>query len=679
MFAAGGCATSEEFAERGGHLGRLTSERLERFESERAFRQYLYDAQRETRRQGGWWAGRLPQESRVARSRRQVLGPFEEEEIVVTGTRLVRQDFEAISPITTVGAEQLELTATLTTDSLLSELPQSITNNQERAVDEGDIVKRIGPYLIVLQDGRLFTVNLMPDGRPGLRLVDRENVYRDTHESDWIDEMLVYGRRILVTGYSYQLGATEISIFVMSDDGQLTREGVYYISSNDYYDSDNYATRIVGNNLVFYTPISLRGIDPDMPVRWPLVRRWLRDDEREAVLTDGEQMFDAEDIYRPIQETTNPTVYTVSICPLGATTRGDELNCRSTAFVAPGDRTIYVSPEHVYVWAAASQWEDRQGEDRCETAEDPTSVRAAATLYQVPLFGGDLRAMRTEGMPPNQFAMAAAEGEFRALVQDMCEGAELTYFHAPLGVFRRDRPAFADPRRYVSAPSLETDDFEVRFTEDYVVYGARSDWGTSPPNANETLGPARVVALPTHNPAQPVALQTPHEVIRMERLGNDMVLTGYRDRRGLNISRLDLSARPRVADTFVLEGRFETEGRSHAFNAMLEEDGSGAIGLPTAAYDEETRRYPWESEDSDVTYLTFDTRGQFSFAGVLGRGANADPSYKCEVSCVDWYGNARPIFIGGRVFALTGAHLVEGEMRDRRIVETRRVDLTAQR
>jgi len=53
----------------------------------------------------------------------------EEEAIVVTGTRLVRQDFEAISPITTVGAEQLELTATLTTESLLNELPQIVPGN----------------------------------------------------------------------------------------------------------------------------------------------------------------------------------------------------------------------------------------------------------------------------------------------------------------------------------------------------------------------------------------------------------------------------------------------------------------------------------------------------------------------------------------------------------------------
>ena len=32
------------------------------------------------------------------------------------------------------------------------------------------------------------------------------------------------------------------------------------------------------------------------------------------------------------------------------------------------------------------------------------------------------------------------------------------------------------------------------------------------------------------------------------------------------------------------------------------------------------------------------------------------------MSCVDWYGNARPIFLGGRVFALLGYELVEGRL-----------------
>ncbi len=61
----------------------------------------------------------------------------EEEAIVVTGTRLVRQDFEAISPITTVGAEQLELTATLTTDTLLNELPQIVPGNTRTSNNAG--------------------------------------------------------------------------------------------------------------------------------------------------------------------------------------------------------------------------------------------------------------------------------------------------------------------------------------------------------------------------------------------------------------------------------------------------------------------------------------------------------------------------------------------------------------
>lgn len=158
-----------------------------------------------------------------------------------------------------------------------------------------------------------------------------------------------------------------------------------------------------------------------------------------------------------------------------------------------------------------------------------------------------------------------------------------------------------------------------------------------------------------------------------------MVFTGYRDQRGLSVSRLDLSAAPRVADTLVMEGRFETEGRSHAFNATMQQDGSGALGLPTATYTEDANRLPWESDDSDVTFLTFDAAGRFGFAGTLARGTEPDPSYTCEVSCVDWYGNARPIFIAGRVFALTGAQLAEGELRDGRIHELRRLDLTAQR
>ena len=39
----------------------------------------------------------------------------------------------------------------------------------------------------------------------------------------------------------------------------------------------------------------------------------------------------------------------------------------------------------------------------------------------------------------------------------------------------------------------------------------------------------------------------------------------------------------------------------------------------------------------------------------------------CVASCLDWYGNARPIFIDNRIFALLGYELVEGRQQSGKI------------
>jgi hypothetical protein len=41
---------------------------------------------------------------------------------------------------------------------------------------------------------------------------------------------------------------------------------------------------------------------------------------------------------------------------------------------------------------------------------------------------------------------------------------------------------------------------------------------------------------------------------------------------------------------------------------------------------------------------------------------------------VDWYGNARPLFLRGRIFALLGYEIVEGSLTDGHVRETRRVN-----
>ncbi|MCY0725490.1 hypothetical protein OVW19_27505, partial [Klebsiella pneumoniae] len=95
------------------------------------------------------------------------------------------------------------------------------------------------------------------------------------------------------------------------------------------------ASRLVGDNLVVYTPFSL--VSMTRPTfRWPMVRRWVDGEDRLAADRRGRPLFDAGQIHRPVRDPGNyPTVHTVSVCPLGEVGPGRDLECRSTAFVGP--------------------------------------------------------------------------------------------------------------------------------------------------------------------------------------------------------------------------------------------------------------------------------------------------------------------------------------------------------
>ena len=45
----------------------------------------------------------------------------------------------------------------------------------------------------------------------------------------------------------------------------------------------------------------------------------------------------------------------------------------------------------------------------------------------------------------------------------------------------------------------------------------------------------------------------------------------------------------------------------------------------------------------------------------------------CELSCADWYGNSRPIFLGERILALMGGELVEGTVEKGALTSSRRL------
>jgi hypothetical protein len=574
-----------------------------------------------------------------------------------------------------------ELSASSASQASASE-PSSITNVQTQGVDEGGIVKQVGRFLIVLQDGRLFVVNTRPGEASGLALASRTNVYRSPSADTWYDELLTSGNRVLVTGYSYREQASEVTVFTIDDAGQLTREATYYITSNDYCDIENYSTRLVNGNLVIYTPLAVSSINANARMRWPVIRRWLRDGERRAEKTEGRALFDANDIYKPVQRTLQPLVHSVSVCPLGELSAGDELDCRTTAFVGGAQREFFVSTSDIFLWVTPNDWDGALNRDCARPGAAAASL--PATIFLVPLSGETPRALHARGRPSTQLALDATSEEFRALLTwnvGPCAngggGAQVRYFHAPLNAFR-ETPRDASPRAYVAAPSPEASQYEVRYTRTHVVYGGRTGWSSYPPEPNVTLPPSRVIALPLSEPSAATIVQAPHNIIRLERAGNNAILSGYRTDRGLSLSVLDLEGAPRIVSTQVLDGRYESEGRSHAFNALVGADDSGVMGLPTVTRTWEGGRWWFRSRASDISYLTLSSTGRLSAAGqLIARQDAQDPSYRCEVSCIDWYGNTRALFIANRIFGLSGTELIEGTLTNGRIRETRRLNLSS--
>ena len=73
-----------------------------------------------------------------------------------------------------------------------------------------------------------------------------------------------------------------------------------------------------------------------------------------------------------------------------------------------------------------------------------------------------------------------------------------------------------------------------------------------------------------------------------------------------------------------------------------------------------------------MVYLRWSGR-RFRPLGELDASTSGLADDACVASCVDWYGNARPIFLPERSFALMGYELVEGALSDRAIRETGRI------
>ncbi len=167
----------------------------------------------------------------------------------------------------------------------------------------------------------------------------------------------------------------------------------------------------------------------------------------------------------------------------------------------------------------------------------------------------------------------------------------------------------------------------------------------------------------------------PHGIDRIEAMGDDAVVVGS-DGKNLYFTAVDLGQRPVVAGAFVQRDAVQGEVRSHGFFYQPQTADSGLLGLPIRHAGQPGWAHLVHGS-AEVLFLQVADL-EFSKLGTLASDPHTDTNDDCRVSCVDWYGNARPIFYRGRIFALLGYELVEGVQTRGRITELRRTNMLDQ-
>jgi hypothetical protein len=531
-------------------------------------------------------------------------------------------------------------------DAVSNAKDESITNTQHAGVDEGGIVKLHGDYLVVLRRGRLFTISIHDRELRPVATVDAYPPGADPAE--WYDELLISGDRAIVVGYSYRRGGTEVGLFAIDRDGGLRHVSTSHLRSNDYYSSRNYASRLVGGKLVYYTPLMVR-VGEDPLAQLPAIREW-----RPGSRDEFERIVTPRQVYRPSRSLAGSeylTLHTITVCDIG----GSRLECEASVVIGLYSRVFYVSPKSVYVWTADWPWYTWPGHP------------LPAMLYRLPLDGSAPSGLAVAGSPVDQFSFLESEDKhLNVLVRadaagDAMWSAEWTGY-GPIGsmaLLRVPLDRFDDGNAQVTAewyrtlPAPPAGTFHNRFVGEHLLYGAGNGWGM-PVNDSST---AFVVPWKGGDVAR---LALSHGVDRIEVMGDDAVIVGE-GKGSLHFSAIRLGDRPAVLQHYAIDNASQGELRSHGFFYKAADRHSGILGLPVR----EGVRPGYEHLIYGSASIVFLRKGdrQFTPLGALTSDEERPVDDACKASCVDWYGNARPIFLRGRIFALLGYELVEGAVQ----------------
>ncbi len=571
-----------------------------------------------------------------------------------------RRSAQAMQDTAGMGAMMSAAPAAAPASKMAEAAADSITNVQHAGVDEGGIVKRHGDYLVILRRGRLFTVKIGGDELAPVSVADAFGSGISPNGA-WYDEMLISGSTIAVIGYSYERGGTEIGLFEISNAGRLRYKATYHLRSNDYYSSRNYASRLVGSKLVFYTPLVLNPYAGDPWASFPALRRW----HPGVTAAEFKPIAPATRIYRtdaPLNPEQGVALHTVTVCDLAKA----EMDCESTAVMGAPGRVFYVSGGSVYVWT--TQWYRNRA----------ALGAPGSAVFRIPLDGAAPSALKVAGSPIDQFSFLEGEdNHLNVLVRSDGRGDGMWAAERNVrdyALLRVSLDSFSDGKdtapieAYKALPRVNGHAIQNRYVGQYLLYGSGSGWN----RAQRTLF-SQVYAVRYADASKAHEIPLAHGVDRIEALGANAVVIGS-DGRDLHFTSMRLAATPTVQDRYTRLDAAQGETRSHGFYYKPDNDNAGFVGLPIVGGGRAGSRQL--RENSAAVLFLRNQSLRLTELGALDSRAEANANDGCRASCVDWYGNSRPIFVNNRVFALMGYEIVEGRLSGNQLAELQRVSFS---
>lgn len=555
--------------------------------------------------------------------------------------------------------------ATSSTSSTASNT--GVTTTQVAGIDEGDIVKAMGKHVLVLRRGMLYAVDT-----DTLSVTGRTNVMPE-EEDGWIDELLVHEptRRAVVVGFVQgpdDRAYTLMHLFNVDDAGGITRGDAIYLRSEDYFSDENYATRLLGNNLLLYTmhtlqieqqfePEEFEGMEADEIAAMRALNRW--DATLPAIRNERgrfENTWSPRRIFKRTQGRAR-TLHAVTRCDLSRT----PVPCTTHGVIEDGYARLFVSPTAAYLWVDAPTLLREPNDDASEAAwdaydEQVQNLESISAVYRFPHARPRVQLAMARGTLESMMHLAEFDGHLHALVgwtDEVDEGDEEEESEASVDMSMSEaallrfnlrsfgqRLTHSDVRRLPStAPQVG------RWSGRRVVYGA---------------GDKTVI----HDAATNESWSVDHTPTRVDPIEGGVLITLSSD--AVEYLSVDLQASPRAHEQRRLVGASGSETRTHGFFFLPSGPGTGTFGVPIV------RDAPGR-ETGRAAIAFFDMSGfQTSLAGTIFSNGTEVP---CTQSCVDWYGNARPVFWGDRIFALMGSEIVEAQRSNGELVEARRTVL----